>query len=163
MSRAELDVAIIGAGPYALSIAAHLSAAGVENRVFGSPMAFWRDHMPPGMCLKSYGDSSSLFDPKSSFTLAHYCREKGIAYHPSLVPVKLETFVAYGEAFREQFVPGVEPKQLVELASAPGGHELTFDDGVRVIARRVIVAIGVLPYRYVPPELTARLASRARQ
>ena len=35
------DVAIIGAGPYGLSLAAHLAAANVNVRVFGQPMQFW--------------------------------------------------------------------------------------------------------------------------
>ena len=48
-----VDVAIIGAGPYGLSVAAHLNALGVDYRIFGKPMQLWRDHMPPGMRLKS--------------------------------------------------------------------------------------------------------------
>ena len=47
------DVAIVGAGPYALSAAAHLRAIkGLDVRVFGEPMSFWRQ-MPIGMCLRS--------------------------------------------------------------------------------------------------------------
>ena len=37
-----VDVAVIGAGPYGLSLAAHLSAAGVNYRHFGVPMRLWR-------------------------------------------------------------------------------------------------------------------------
>ncbi len=37
-----VDVAIIGAGPYGLSLAAHLRAAGVDYRHFGMPMRLWR-------------------------------------------------------------------------------------------------------------------------
>ena len=33
-----IDVAIIGAGPYGLSIAAHLRGAGISFRIFGAPM-----------------------------------------------------------------------------------------------------------------------------
>jgi cation diffusion facilitator CzcD-associated flavoprotein CzcO len=40
------DVAIVGAGPYGLSAAAHLRAAGVEARVFGRTMEFWERQMP---------------------------------------------------------------------------------------------------------------------
>ena len=47
------DVVIIGAGPYGLSIAAHLKAYGVDFRIFGHPMHTWRTHMPKGMHLKS--------------------------------------------------------------------------------------------------------------
>ena len=36
------EVVIIGAGPYGLSTAAHLWAAGVSFRIFGEPMEFWQ-------------------------------------------------------------------------------------------------------------------------
>ena len=41
-----VDVAIVGAGPYGLSVAAHLRGAGVSYRQFGLPMHLWRDAMP---------------------------------------------------------------------------------------------------------------------
>ena len=43
-----IDVAIIGAGPYGLSIAAHLKERGLEFRVFGRPMHTWLEQMPQG-------------------------------------------------------------------------------------------------------------------
>src|SRR5689334_6975812 len=46
------DVAIIGAGPYGLSLAAHSLKAGLNVRVFGKPLSTWRSHMPSGMLLK---------------------------------------------------------------------------------------------------------------
>ncbi len=44
-----IDLAIISAGPYGLSIAAHLSAQGVAFRIFGSPMSTWLTQMPKGI------------------------------------------------------------------------------------------------------------------
>ena len=157
----KIDVAIVGAGPYGLSLGAYLNAAGVEHRVFGPPMEAWRSHMPPGMFLKSTGESSNLFDPRSKFTLEDFSREKGLGYHRSRLPVKLETFIAYGRAFQQRYVPRVEPKQLVALRAADGGYELSFDDGETVTARRVVLAIGVVPFRHTPSRF-ARFARRAR-
>ena len=45
------DIAIVGAGPYGLSAAAHLNANGVNVRIFGETMSFWSRNMPEGMCL----------------------------------------------------------------------------------------------------------------
>jgi len=160
----QLDVAIVGAGPYGLSLAAHLNAAGVENRVFGAPMEAWQTHMPPGMRLKSYGESSNLFDPGARFSLEDYSREKGLDYHPSRLPVKLETFIAYGRAFQERFVPEVESRRLVALDVSEGGHALAFDHGETVIAKRVVLAIGVVPFKHIPSDLAhlpAALASHS--
>ena len=54
------DVAIVGAGPYGLSLAAHLTHLGPGLRVFGRPMDSWRRHMPKGMLLKSDGFASKF-------------------------------------------------------------------------------------------------------
>ena len=46
---ATCDVAIIGSGPYGLATAAHLrSRDGLETRVFGETMSFWKRQMPDG-------------------------------------------------------------------------------------------------------------------
>jgi thioredoxin reductase len=149
-----VDVAIIGAGPYGLSIAAHLREAGIEHRIFGEPMDFWQQHMPPGMKLKSDGSSSDLSDPERRLTLAAFCRERGFDHHPRLRPVPIETFIAYGREFQARFAPQAEAKRLVTIADDERGHRLEFEQGEGVIARRVIVATGILPYVNIPSELT---------
>ena len=68
-----VEVAIIGAGPYGLSIAAHLGHANVGYRIFGSTMGAWKHRMPPGMLLKSHAWSSSLYDPFGELTLEAFC------------------------------------------------------------------------------------------
>ena len=48
------NVAVVGAGPFGLSVAAHLRAAdGLSVRVFGPTMSFWQQQMPTGMLLRS--------------------------------------------------------------------------------------------------------------
>src|ERR1700761_4897318 len=75
-----ISIAIVGAGPYGLSIAAHLNARDIPFRIFGSPMSVWATGMPRGMRLKSEGFASSLSDLKSEFTLLDYCRQERIPY-----------------------------------------------------------------------------------
>ena len=83
-------VAIIGAGPYGLSVAAHLRSYGVPYRIFGTPLDSWRRHMPVGMVLKSQPFASSLSDPDGEGTLAAYCAQRGIPYHDTDLPVSLD-------------------------------------------------------------------------
>jgi thioredoxin reductase len=149
------DVAIVGAGPYGLSTAAHLKAAGVNFRIFGSPMEFWLKHMPNGMHLKSEGFASSLFDPESSFTLKAYCAERGLKYADTGSPVPLEVFAAYGVEFQKRFVPELESSRVTSVQRARSGFTVTLDNGEIFTARRVVVAVGLTYFPQVPPELAA--------
>lgn len=67
------DVLVIGAGPFGLSISAHLRHRGVEHTVVGRTMDTWRAHMPLGMFLKSepYGSALSAARPGYDLSLIH--------------------------------------------------------------------------------------------
>jgi thioredoxin reductase len=147
------EVAIVGAGPYGLSIAAHLRAAGVSFRIFGSPMQSWREQMPTGMLLKSDGFASNLSDPNGSFTLRRFCAEQQIPYHDTRIPVRLDTFTAYGLAFQKRFVPELEQKQVTAIDRIPGGFSLKLQNGEVAHARNVVLAVGISHFSYVPPDL----------
>jgi lysine/ornithine N-monooxygenase len=149
------DVAIIGAGPYGLSLAAHLKAAGVSFRIFGSPMEFWWKHMPEGMHLKSEGFASSLYDPGARFRLEAYCKERGQPYADIGSPVPLEVFASYGMEFQRRFVPQLEPQRVTSVKNSSRGFEVTLDSGEVFSARRVVVAVGLTYFAYLPPELAS--------
>jgi lysine/ornithine N-monooxygenase len=153
MANSTCEVAIIGAGPFGLSIAAHLRAAGREFRIFGSPMVTWRAHMPAGMFLKSEGCASNLSDPDGSYSLERYCAEHRWTYGDYAVPVSLETFTAYGLSFQQNLVPEVEDVQVTALTRSPDGFALQLDTGETVAARRVVVAVGATYFGYVPSAL----------
>jgi Pyridine nucleotide-disulphide oxidoreductase len=148
------DVAIVGAGPYGLSLAAHLRGGGADFRIFGRPMDAWLNHMPKGMLLKSDGFASNLYDPGGEYPLARFCRERGFPYDDERIPVRLDTFVEYGLAFSRRFVPELRETHIVSLARAPGGFSLKCEDGEVVSARRVVVAAGIGQFRFLPAALS---------
>src|SRR5208283_2767797 len=137
------NTAIIGAGPYGLSIAAHLRHAGVPFRIFGRPMDTWISHMPKGMMLKSDGFASDLYDPQAALTLKKFCAERGIPYADTGKPVPLETFCAYGLAFRERMVRDLEETNVTYVEQAPGGSKVHLENGETAAARRVVLAVGI--------------------
>lgn len=148
-----VDLAIIGTGPYGLSLAAHLRAAGVDFRIFGKTMDSWKSNMPPGMLLKSHPWSTSLYDPASSYPLSQFCADRAIAYHDSAMALPLETFVDYGEAFQARFTPQAESTLLVGLEKTRAGFRAAFDNGEVVTARKVVLAVGVHPFKRTPASL----------
>jgi thioredoxin reductase len=152
--RTIVDVAIIGAGPYGLSIAAHLSALGVRFRIFGTPMHTWRTQMPQGMRLKSEGFASTLYDPDSTLSLSKYCSQQGLPYADTGFPIPLETFTSYGQEFQKRLVPDLEDQMVVSLDRNASSFLLKLQDGEVVAARQVIVAVGISHFQYVPPALT---------
>lgn len=146
----QCDTAIVGAGPYGLSIAAHLNARGVDFRIFGKPMQMWLEHMPRGMRLKSEGFASSLFDPGSTFTLGHYCRRNGIPYAAIGLPVPIEVFTSYALEFQRRFVPHLEPSSVTSIEKTRGGFRLCLEHGEELESRRVIMAVGLRHYQHIP-------------
>ncbi|QUC55966.1 NAD(P)-binding domain-containing protein [Streptomyces sp. A2-16] len=150
-------VAVIGAGPFGLSTAAHLRARGIPVRVFGDPMVSWRDHMPAGMLLKSTPAASNLDAPQRGHTLVDYCDAAGI---PRLVTdediVPVETFIAYGRWFQQKLVPELEQVRVVSVdRSEQGGFQLKLDSGESFTTRAVVVATGLSGLSHLPPELAA--------
>ncbi|MFF0226023.1 FAD-dependent oxidoreductase [Streptomyces sp. NPDC004629] len=153
-------VAVIGAGPFGLSTAAHIKARGIPVRVFGDPMASWRDHMPAGMLLKTTPAASSIDAPQPGHTLADYCDAAGI---PRLVAdediVPVETFISYGEWFQRELVPDLERVRVVAVDRRPGGgFEVRPASGESFPARAVVIATGLSGLSHLPPELAAAAA-----
>jgi thioredoxin reductase len=153
LQHRPVDVAIIGAGPYGMSLAAHLRARGVRLRIFGKPMRGWSMQMPKGMLLKSDGFATNLSDPDGAFTLKRFCAEKGIEYADTGIPVRLDTFIAYGLAFQQRMAPDLEDKTVVGLDRSPEGFVLRLDDGEMVAARRAVLATGIGHFGHMPAPL----------
>ncbi len=147
------DIAIIGAGPYGLSLAAHLAQSGRNFRIFGTPMQFWSHHMPRGMCLKSEGFASDLYDPDCKFTLKSFCEENDVPYADIGLPVRIETFIAYALAFQRRYVPQLENTQVTSLVRHAEGFELTTAAGDTAYARHVVIATGLMHFAHLPPLL----------
>lgn len=142
----DIDVAIIGAGPYGLTAATYLRQAGVEVRVLGDPMSFWRG-MPTGMLLRSSWTATCIADFGGPLSLDAYCRATDSRIGK---PVPLERFIEYGMWVQQEVVPDLDRRMVKTLDGGEGGFRLLLDDGSRLDARRVIVAAGIKPFANRP-------------
>ncbi len=145
----DCEVAVIGAGPYGLSAAAHLTASGRDVRAFGRPMEFWAQKMPAGMLLRSPRVASNISDPHQRFTLDAYENSAKIAPR---APVPLETFVCYGQWFQRELVPDLDRREIKTVRRADGGFAIGLEDGDSLRAKKVVVAAGIADFREIPPE-----------
>ena len=150
-NRPDFDVAIIGAGPYGISAAAHLAARGLGVCAFGDPMEFWDCKMPDGMLLRSPREASTISDPQSRYTLEAYEAANGVK------PVKRvarETFVAYGKWFSAQLRSELDKRSVVTARRDGSVFMLTLSDGSVASSRRLVVAAGVGPFKKSPQQFS---------
>jgi thioredoxin reductase len=158
------DVVILGAGPYGLAAATHLkNVKGLEVRIFGEPMSFWERNMPLGMFLRSNWTATQIADPHLALTLEAYGSESGSNVSQ---PVPLDRFVQYGHWYQQKGVPDLDQRGVGRVDRGPDGFRITLSDGEVFRSRRVVVAAGIGPFAWRPPEfdrLPVELASHTSE
>ena len=147
-------VAIIGAGPYGLSLAAHLAARNVEHRIFGRPMQFWSDIAEAGgeRYLKSYCFGTNISTPTAGYSFADYSEPRGLE---TFEPCSMGDFTAYGLWFQQRNVPWVEPVEVELVDRLPHGFAVTLADGQCFVADHVVIATGLTGFAYIPPVIAS--------
>jgi cation diffusion facilitator CzcD-associated flavoprotein CzcO len=152
--RVDVDVAVVGAGPYGLSVAAHLRHTTASFRIFGHPMRFWLE-MPRGLFLKSFAFATTICNPEG-LTYDGWCRERGLE---SREPCSMESFAEYGLWLQRSLVPEVEAQDVARIAEQDGSFHLTLAGGEELRARHVVVAVGLRYFQRLPPALAHLPAS----
>lgn len=148
MTRAT-DVVIIGAGPYGLSLAAHLRARGVEYRIFGESMRFWRN-MPPGVNLKSLAFATNIYVPQRGHSFPQWCVQRGLE---DFEPCTMQSFAAYGCEMQQRFVPELEEVLVTNVRQHERGFEVRLASGESFTARKVIACTGLSGLAHIPAAL----------
>ena len=93
-------------------------------------------------------------DPEGTHTLEAFCQATGRPYASYGLPVPLDTFVSYGQWFQSGLGLPIEEVLVTGIAPRDGGFELNVGGVERVLARKVVVAIGVEHFAYVPEPLS---------
>ncbi|HSL11190.1 MAG TPA: NAD(P)-binding domain-containing protein [Actinomycetota bacterium] len=140
------DVIVLGAGPYGLSATAYLRSAGVDARIFGDPMSFWRV-MPKGMLLRSNRTATSMIGHASPYSIQAHAAQTAT---PIDMPYPLDRFVEYGMWVQRQVAPDVDRRTIDLVARDGDGFAIRLEDGEIVRATRVVVAAGIAAFPYRP-------------
>jgi FAD-dependent urate hydroxylase len=136
-------IAVVGAGPFGLSVAAHVPG----SRVHGEPMRTWRRHMPPDMLMRSAWEETSLSAPGGG-TIDDFAAATGTGRQE---PLPLQTFLRYAEWFRERHVPNADPSDVTSVEASGSGLHVATSSGEEYEARAAVIAVGVTPFAYAPP------------
>ena len=155
MSHAE--TVIIGAGPYGLSLAAHLAAKNISHRIFGQPMQFWSQiaHAGDGRYLKSFCFGTDIATPARGSSFADYSRPRGLE---TFEPCSIKDFSDYGLWFQQKNVGWVETVDVVRVAPHDEGFAVQLGNGEVIIARNVVIATGLTGFANIPSEVSSLAA-----
>jgi len=142
-------IAVIGAGPYGLALAAQLRAAHVDFVLFGKPMSFWREHVPIGTHLLTDLQSCSFLYSGSALDCEAYERSLNASLSR---PLRADEFAEYGLWFQRTVCPNLDKRMVVHAAREDRGFAIRLDDGGTITSDHLILAIGLKAFAHRPPE-----------
>ncbi|MFZ2016554.1 MAG: NAD(P)-binding domain-containing protein [Nocardioides sp.] len=143
----DTELLVIGAGPYAYAAAAYARDRGIDTRILGRPMGFWRDQMPSDMFLRSGRDWS--LDGSGVHTFAAYFEERGLD-PASNDPIPISVFLDHTDWFAEQKKLDVHEVMVDTLTADDDGFSAALADGSTLTAEKVLAAPGIAHFAHLP-------------
>ena len=141
------DLLVVGAGPYAYSAAAFARDNGIETRIVGHPMGFWRHHMPVEMFLRSGPDWH--LDGSGEYTFEAFFEDRGMRPE-EFDPIPIAVFLDYTEWFRGCKGLDLDERLVTGLTKPNSRFVATMDDGTTITADKVLAAPGVGSFFNLP-------------
>jgi len=149
----RIPLLVIGSGPYGLAVAARALGCGIETRVVGRLMGFWRENMPEGMLLRSGPDWH--LDASEVHTFEAFLEDAGIAV-ADVDPVPISVFLEYAVWFQAHKGIVVDDRMVRVLMRSDDGFRVQLDDETELVAQWVVAAPGN-GYFYHLPDWAATL------
>jgi thioredoxin reductase len=106
------------------------------------------------MYLKSVPASSSISAPEPGYTFGDFRTSLGREPVGDRYPIPIGEFIDYGQWFQKQRVPALEPTPVRSVCAVDGGLGVTLGSGEDLQAAAVVLATGLVPFAWRPPELT---------
>jgi thioredoxin reductase len=150
----DTSLAVVGAGPYGLAVAAYARRLGLDPVVLGEPMGFWREHMPRGMLLRSGPDWH--LDATGVDTFEAYLAQRGID-PASVDPIPVDLFIEYATWFQEITGLQVRREFVTAVRRTDDAFDVEFEGGGRLTAATVVAAPGINHFTNIPHRAVAGL------
>jgi FAD-dependent urate hydroxylase len=150
-----ITMLIVGAGPFGLSLASYAEYFGIDYRIVGQPMGFWKANMPKGMFLRSASDWH--LDPMNRDTIERYLETLHLT-PADVEPLSLDFYLDYTQWFQDQQGIRSQPSRVVSLDRIDGEQNLfsaTMQDGEILRARNVALALGFEYFKHIPEPIAA--------
>ena len=151
------NLLIVGAGPFGIAAASLARDCAIDHMMVGSPMAFWREHMPAGMYLRSAADWH--LDPAGVCTIEQFLGTQGLT-RKDAEPLSLRRYLQYADWLQtEKGLQSVDDR-VTALHRADGTRARFRADmasGEVVTAQAVLLAVGFRFFAHVPPDLVSGL------
>jgi FAD-dependent urate hydroxylase len=155
----QTEFLIVGAGPYGLAAAAYAKSNGVDAIVVGRPLDLWKSGMPRGMFLRSGPDWH--LDGREVATFEAYVKERGLTPRETK-PLPIDIFLDYVSWFMGRYDITPRNAHVMHLARAvAGAYIATLDDGSRISAANVLLALGFGFFKHLPHEVISKLPPRS--
>jgi NAD(P)H-nitrite reductase large subunit len=102
------------------------------------------------MLLRSAWDETSLSAPGARGTIDRWVSATG---GPREEPIPLDLFLRYSAWFASEFVADRDPSDVAQITPSGSGFHLVTKAGAEVDADRLVIAVGVMPFAFVPRPL----------
>jgi FAD-dependent urate hydroxylase len=157
----NIDLLIIGAGPFGLAMASYAQYLGINYQLVGIPMHFWKEHMPEGMYLRSGIDWH--IDPLNIDTIEKYIKSLNLS-STNVEPISRQFYLQYVQWFQEQKHIKPIPKLVQQLDWLPElDHcfQAILEDGEVMSAKNVVIAVGFEYFKNLPIKLVECLPTNS--
>jgi len=150
----SVELLIVGAGPFGLSMAAQAQESGLDYLMVGKPMHFWRSNMPGGMLLRSACDWH--LDPTGVHTIESFLATRNQT-PADVEPLSRDFYLEYTRWFQAQKGLAIEPVLVERLDLASDGFHAQMENGETIVAANVVLALGFASFAHIPADLAALL------
>ncbi len=150
--KAEYPVAIIGAGPYGLSLANHLAYNNTQFIILGKSMDLWRNHTFNSMNLRSDYAASEISHPTGQFRFDRFCRDEAISLDDISGQLPVNIYRAYIDWCQNQFPFEVDEELVTNIHQSSNTFIIKTDQNKTFSAEKVVIATGIAHHLHIPDE-----------